>query len=767
MVFVSYDRTGNVLTADYAGEQTETNTYNELGLLTTVTTAEGDTLYQYDDASRLISVTQPNGETVSYTYDSHGNRATMTYPNGKTVKYTYDDMNRLIAVKGVDGATTKYSYDALGRRIATDGAKEDTVYAYDEVGNLVSQTTTGAYDLALEYAYDLSGRMTQESRTENGATLTSSYIYDALGQLTGFTRSDGQSETYTYDPVGNMTAKTKNGVSTTMRYNAANQLTSSVTGNDTTKYTYDANGNLTRSENAGGARSYAHNALNLLESFTREDGYTETYTYNANRLLSTIKTSEDLTTALTWDILYGDGVVISENQNGQTTSYTYGLERISAKTGSTRTEYVYDGRGSVAAELSYNTAWYTVGGLIARKHVTSKSYTPFGEQIGEAASGFGYNGEYYNAATGMIYLRARFYEPEMNRFGQKDLLRGSAFAPQSLNRYVYCWNDPMNFIDPSGMSIRDWGKNLVNKATNAWNTFTTGVKELVDVGQTLYYTLTDKPDPRKPANQPVDAISGAAPSVSKPGYTPAPVTTPTPTPMPTPNPVPSPEPGPEPNPYFNPNTQYTNSSSQFTSSAPVISSPTNGNNFSTPCNKPTFHDRYEDLKDLLLENGRKTIEKIREGAKNARNQENAGTVTIGVNLSAGFGGGGGLNVGIGFDLNGNIGIVSSYSLGAAMPSASAMIYISASNATSFDALGGESMVVGASGGELIVGGGEIVMFQDARDSSENKTFVAETIMGGLGVGVPVEFHGEYSRAETASFNIFDLAIALCDLVLAD
>ena len=89
MVFVSYDRTGNVLPADYAGQQTETNTYNELGLLTTVTTTEGDTLYQYDDASRLLSVTQPNGETVSYTYDSHGNRAAMTYPNGKTVKYTH------------------------------------------------------------------------------------------------------------------------------------------------------------------------------------------------------------------------------------------------------------------------------------------------------------------------------------------------------------------------------------------------------------------------------------------------------------------------------------------------------------------------------------------------------------------------------------------------------------------------------------------------------------------------------------------------------
>ncbi len=295
--------------------------------------------------------------------------------------------------------------------------------------------------------------MTSESRTENGATLTSSYIYDALGQLTSFTRSDGQSGTYTYDPVGNMTAKTQNGVSTAMRYNAANQLVQSVSGTDKTTYTYDANGNLTRSENAAGARSYAYNALNLLESFTREDGYTENYSYNANRLLSEIRTNEDLTTTLTWDILYGDGVVISAAQNGQTTNYTYGLERISAISGSTRTEYVYDGRGSVAAELSYNDAWYTFGGGLARKNVTAKSYTPFGELLTEQTSGFGYNGQYYNAATGMIYLRARFYEPEMNRFSQKDILRGSIADPVSLNRYLYCQSDPVNFADYNGLQM--------------------------------------------------------------------------------------------------------------------------------------------------------------------------------------------------------------------------------------------------------------------------------------------------------------------------
>ena len=87
---------------------------------------------------------------------------------------------------------------------------------------------------------------------------------------------------------------------------------------------------------------------------------------------------------LTWDNLQGEGVVIGAAREGETTSYTYGLERISAITDKTRTEYVYDGRGSVAAEVSYNDSWYSFGGALAKKDVTTKSCTPFGEQIGEA-----------------------------------------------------------------------------------------------------------------------------------------------------------------------------------------------------------------------------------------------------------------------------------------------------------------------------------------------------------------------------------------------
>ena len=134
--------------------------------------------------------------------------------------------------------------------------------------------------------------------------------------------------------------------------------------------------------------------------------------------------------------------------------------------------------------------------------VTSKSYTPFGEQIGEALSGFGYNGEYYNANTGMIYLRARFYEPEMNKFSQKDILRGNILNTRSLNRYSYVQNDPVNYYDPSG----EFGL-LVGTAIAA------GISGLIAGGVSAYqsYKATGKVDWKQAGKA---ALGGATAAVA-------------------------------------------------------------------------------------------------------------------------------------------------------------------------------------------------------------------------------------------------------------
>ena len=112
-----------------------------------------------------------------------------------------------------------------------------------------------------------------------------------------------------------------------------------------------------------------------------------------------------------------------------------------------KTQYIYDGRGSVVQ-------------TVADEKTQSMAYTPFGEMLTGKHTGFGFNAEWYDAATGMQNLRARQYEPAMMRFSQKDIVRGHMLEPLSLNRYAYVLNDPVNLIDPSGHILAGIGNTL-------------------------------------------------------------------------------------------------------------------------------------------------------------------------------------------------------------------------------------------------------------------------------------------------------------------
>ncbi|RMX07091.1 RHS repeat-associated core domain-containing protein, partial [Vandammella animalimorsus] len=61
-----------------------------------------------------------------------------------------------------------------------------------------------------------------------------------------------------------------------------------------------------------------------------------------------------------------------------------------------------------------------------------------------------YTGERYDADTGLIYLRARDYDPSIGRFISMDEHPGDQRIPLTLNKYLYANADPVNFIDPSG-----------------------------------------------------------------------------------------------------------------------------------------------------------------------------------------------------------------------------------------------------------------------------------------------------------------------------
>ena len=172
------------------------------------------------------------------------------------------------------------------------------------------------------------------------------------------------------------------------------------------------------------------------------------------------------TTEYVYDITQAYYQVIQEKTTGIggsfTSAYAYGLERIAAygvspNGESSKTSYVYDGRGSVAQAITIPHAGGSVLSALPNVQVTSFQYTAFGEQMNTAVkvSGFTYNAERYDAATGILNLRARQYEPAMNRFSQKDFLRGRLWDTKTLNRYPYVRNDPVNKIDRNGMRPAD------------------------------------------------------------------------------------------------------------------------------------------------------------------------------------------------------------------------------------------------------------------------------------------------------------------------
>ena len=164
------------------------------------------------------------------------------------------------------------------------------------------------------------------------------------------------------------------------------------------------------------------------------------------------------TTEYLYDLTQEYYQVISEtttyaNGTSATTAYAYGLERIAAYSENGVTRYVYDGRGSVAQAISAPVAGEAATSALPdiSVKVQSFAYTAYGEQMGNVkVSGFTYNAEAYDAATGMLNLRARQYEPAVGRFGQKDIVRGTAHISLSINRYLFVINSPICYLDPTG-----------------------------------------------------------------------------------------------------------------------------------------------------------------------------------------------------------------------------------------------------------------------------------------------------------------------------
>ena len=300
-----------------------------------------------------------------------------------------------------------------------------------------------------------------------------SYSYDKADRLSAQTdkNADGSllhSYTYTYDGAGNIikiggTADTAAGHAV-MTYDRDNRL---ATYNGE-KVIYDERGNMLHGPLNGEMGDYTYDCRNRLIETKAADGTVTAYTYDAENTRLTEETENTRHTFVTdKETTYSQLLTetISEKhlltyKETATIIYTYGNGLISdsrkeAKDSDTEKRYYhYNHIGSTTAitdadgDLLYSFTYGTYGELTG-------IYDADGEQAEDTAAviqaenlRFLYNGRYgvETGANGLYYMRARYYNPQIKRFINRDIIDGSITDSQSLNKYSYVQGNPVNLI---------------------------------------------------------------------------------------------------------------------------------------------------------------------------------------------------------------------------------------------------------------------------------------------------------------------------------
>jgi RHS repeat-associated protein len=150
--------------------------------------------------------------------------------------------------------------------------------------------------------------------------------------------------------------------------------------------------------------------------------------------------STPVTTTYTNDIVGLAQVLVAAD--GVTEVYNlWGLRLLAQDDGETVRLPLTDGLGSVRVEM--------VGNGIE----SATTYDPYGNLLahtGTSGTTYGFTGEQHDVATGLLYLRARYYNPALRSFMGKDAWSGSRQRPQSMNGWSYAMANPINFTDPTG-----------------------------------------------------------------------------------------------------------------------------------------------------------------------------------------------------------------------------------------------------------------------------------------------------------------------------
>lgn len=401
----------------------------------------GATSYEFDLFNQLKRVELPDGKEVQYFYDYRNNLSKLVYPDHSEIEFSYDLDNRLVQISQ-GSEITLFEYDNIKNQLVKktfpNGIAATYCYNSGKVDCVTYFNSNGEEEARFCYEFDANGNRTKTQLRRNQSSYEVEYKYDKLSRLIEANYSDGYFEHFSYDALGNRLSKLSPNKTIQYTYNTDNQLIEY----DDVKLHYDSRGNLKKKESKDKTANYFFDERNLLLKVEEDSNIVEfEYDYYGNRTAKIVNGTRtnyinDQRTPITNVLVeetesehinycYAAGVHSSKGSEGSCyylfDSPNRNVAFVADKNGSIRSQYTYEAFGKVRHE---------------------------GECSGQNNL---FSGQQYDVETGLIYLRKRYYDPELGRFISPDVHPGTIFYPQTLNPYTFVLNNPINLIDLTGM----------------------------------------------------------------------------------------------------------------------------------------------------------------------------------------------------------------------------------------------------------------------------------------------------------------------------
>jgi RHS repeat-associated protein len=439
-----YDPANRLIEVSYSDGKTPTDKYeyNSDGDRTKMVDGTGETVNTYDQLDRLTESKNGHGETVKYEYNLDNNPVKITYPNGKAVTRAYDKDDRLESVTDWLEHTTSFAYnpdsDLASTTFPTATGDVDK-YGYNDADAMSEvEMNKGSEALAsIEYTRDKDGGVTKATDKGLPGEEKQSYSYDENSRVT-----KGAGVTYKYDGANDPTTIG----SDTYAYNSEDELETATASKKTADtYTFNEVGERTKTTPASGpATSYGYDEAGNLISVTRpKEGETpaieDSYAYNGEGLRAS-ETVGATTSYLAWDTAEVELPLILSNG---AYDFVYGPGGVPVEQINSEGHVLYlhhDQQGSTRLLTGE-------GG----KTEATATYGAYGEPTGHtgtATTPLGYDGQYTSSDTGLIYMRARTYDPATAQFLTQDPLDVVTQEP-----YNYAGDNPVNDGDPTGLFL--------------------------------------------------------------------------------------------------------------------------------------------------------------------------------------------------------------------------------------------------------------------------------------------------------------------------